>query len=91
MEKALKGVEMELIDCAFPLLKGIVTTSDPKVAFANIDVAILVGAFPRQKGMERKDLLKKNAEIFKVQGKALNDYAARHVKVDQFTLASHID
>jgi malate dehydrogenase len=81
MEKNLKGVEMEILDGAFPLVAGVLTTSEPKVAFMNVDVAILVGAFPRQKGMERKDLLKKNAEIFKVQGKALNDYASRKVKV----------
>jgi len=81
MEKVLKGVEMEIADCAFPLVTGVLSTSDPKTAFMNVDVAILVGAFPRQKGMERKDLLKKNAEIFKVQGKALNDYASRHVRI----------
>jgi len=81
MEKVLKGVEMEILDCAFPLVSGVICTSEPKVAFMNVDVAILVGAFPRQKGMERKDLLKKNAEIFKAQGKAMNDYASRNVKV----------
>ena len=62
----LKGVEMELRDCAFPLLRDIVATSDAHVAFREVDVAILVGAFPRKKGMERKDLLTKNADIFKV-------------------------
>jgi len=81
MEKVMKGVEMEIADGAFPLVEGVLCTSDPKTAFMNVDVAILVGAFPRQKGMERKDLLKKNAEIFKVQGKALNDFASRNVKV----------
>jgi len=81
MDKVLKGVEMEIADCAFPLVEGVLCTTDVKTAFMNVDVAILVGAFPRQKGMERKDLLKKNAEIFKAQGKALNDFASRNVKV----------
>jgi len=81
MEKVLKGVEMEIVDGAFPLVKGIITTSDPKVAFMNIEVAILIGSFPRQKGMERKDLIQKNSEIFKIQGKALNEFASRNVKV----------
>jgi len=66
---------MELQDCAFPLLSSIVATATPEEAFAGIDYALLVGAFPRGKGMERKDLLSKNAEIFSVQGKALNAYA----------------
>lgn len=69
---ALKGVEMELDDCAFPLLEGIVTGSDPKKVFDGVDFAILVGAKPRNKGMERKDLLLDNAKIFVEQGKALN-------------------
>ena len=78
---AVKGVVMELDDCAFPLLSGVVITDDPKVAFKDADVALLVGARPRSKGMERKDLLSANAEIFTVQGKALNDVASRDVKV----------
>ena len=78
---ALKGVAMELDDCAFPLLAGIVQTDDPMVAFKDADVAILVGARPRTKGMERKDLLEANGAIFTVQGKALNDVASRNVKV----------
>ena len=84
MEKAqaaLKGCMMELEDCAFPLLAGVVGSDDPMVAFKDVDVAILVGAMPRGPGMERKDLLLKNAEIFTVQGKALNAVAARNVKV----------
>jgi len=81
MLDVLKGVEMEIIDCSFPLIKEIIITSDVKTAFLGVEVAILVGAFPRQKGMERKDLLKKNAIIFKEQGKALNDFASRNVKV----------
>jgi len=81
MVQALKGLEMELIDGAFPVLKEIIATVDVKTAFMHVDVAILVGAFPRQKGMERKDLLRKNAAIFKEQGKALDDYASRDVKV----------
>ena len=78
---AVKGVVMELEDCAFPLLAGVVVTDDPKVAFKDADVALLVGARPRSKGMERKDLLSANAEIFTVQGKALNEVASRDVKV----------
>lgn len=66
----------------YPLsLSDIIATSEPSVAFANIDVAILVGAMPRKQGMERKDLLKANAKIFVAQGKALNDYAKKTVKV----------
>ena len=80
-QAALKGVMMELEDCAFPLLTGIVGTADPMVAFKDADVALLVGAMPRGPGMERKDLLLKNAEIFTVQGKALNAVASRNVKV----------
>eukprot|EP01132_Coremiostelium_polycephalum_P007453 gene7453-9159_t len=72
---ALKGVSMELDDCAFPLLKGIVQTDDPNKAFHGADYALLVGARPRSKGMERGDLLAANAEIFSVQGKALNNNA----------------
>ncbi|MDT0619659.1 malate dehydrogenase [Salinisphaera sp. P385] len=78
---ALKGVVMEINDCAFPLVQDIVATDDPDVAFAKADVALLVGARPRGKGMERADLLQANAEIFSVQGKALNDHASRDVKV----------
>lgn len=80
-QQALKGVVMELEDCAFPLLQDIVTTDDPKVAFKDPDVALLVGARPRTKGMERKDLLEANGAIFTVQGKALNEMAKRNVKV----------
>lgn len=80
-QAAVKGVVMELEDCAFPLLQGVVITDDPKVAFKDIDVALLVGARPRSKGMERKDLLSANAEIFTVQGRALNEVAKRDVKV----------
>jgi malate dehydrogenase len=77
----LDGVVMELCDCAFPLLKNVVTTDDPLVAFNMADIAILVGARPRTKGMERKDLLTANAEIFSIQGKALNKVAKRNVRV----------
>ena len=78
---ALKGVVMELEDCAFPLIHGIVQTDDPKVAFKDADIAVLVGARPRTKGMERKDLLEANAQIFTVQGKALDAVAKRSIKV----------
>jgi len=78
---ALKGVVMELQDCAFPLLSGMVPTDDPNVAFKDADYAFLVGARPRSAGMERSDLLKVNAEIFSVQGKALDKHANREVKV----------
>lgn len=78
---ALKGVAMELDDCAFPTLAGIVQSDDPMVAFKDADYALLVGARPRSKGMERKDLLEANAQIFTVQGKALNAVANRNVKV----------
>lgn len=81
MQGALGGVMMELDDCAFPLLAGMVATDDPKVAFKDIDIAFLVGARPRSKGMERKDLLGANAEIFTVQGRALNEVAKRSVRV----------
>jgi len=80
-QAALKGVMMELEDCAFPLLAGMVGTDDPAVAFKDADFALLVGARPRGPGMERKDLLQENAKIFTVQGKALNDHASRNVKV----------
>jgi malate dehydrogenase len=80
-QKALKGVMMELDDCAFPLLQSMVAASDPKVAFRDVDVALLVGARPRGPGMERKDLLEANGAIFVPQGKALNEVASRDVKV----------
>lgn len=79
--EALKGVAMELDDCAFPLLAGMVCTDDPNVAFKDSDYALLVGARPRGPGMERKDLLEANAAIFSVQGKAINDHASRDIKV----------
>lgn len=81
MMTALDGVIMELQDCSLPLLHEIVGTSDPAVAFNSIDVAILVGAMPRKEGMERKDLLKANAKIFEIQGKALEQHAKKSVKV----------
>ena len=80
-QKALKGVMMEIDDCAFPLLAGMSAHSDPMTAFKDIDVALLVGARPRGPGMERKDLLSANAQIFTAQGKALNTVAKRTVKV----------
>ena len=80
-QKALKGVMMELEDCAFPLLAGMSAHSDPMTAFKDIDVALLVGARPRGPGMERKDLLSANAQIFTAQGKALDQVAKRTVKV----------
>jgi len=80
-QKALAGVMMELDDCAFPLLAGMSAHSDPMAAFKDIDVALLVGARPRGPGMERKDLLSANAQIFTAQGKALNAVAKRTVKV----------
>ena len=79
--EALNGVAMELDDCAFPLLAGMVQTDDPNVAFKDADYALLVGARPRGPGMERKDLLEANAAIFSVQGKAINDNASRNIKV----------
>jgi malate dehydrogenase len=80
-QKALKGVMMELDDCAFPLLHGMVPASDPMVAFKDVAVALLVGARPRGPGMERKDLLEANGRIFGPQGKALDRVASRNVKV----------
>jgi malate dehydrogenase len=77
----LKGVMMELEDCAFPLLQQIIITDDQKVAFRDTEIAMLIGARPRSKGMERKDLIEANGAIFSTQGKLLNEYAARHVKV----------
>ncbi|MFA5493401.1 MAG: malate dehydrogenase [Porticoccaceae bacterium] len=79
--EALQGVAMELDDCAFPLLAGMVQTDDPNIAFKDADYALLVGARPRGPGMERKDLLEANAAIFSVQGKAINDHASRNIKV----------
>ena len=80
-QKALKGVMMELDDCAFPLLAGMTAHGDPNTAFKDADYALLVGARPRGPGMERKDLLSANAQIFTAQGKALNAVASRNVKV----------
>jgi len=80
-QAALRGVMMELEDCAFPLLAGMTGSADPKVAFKDAGVALLVGAKPRGPGMERKDLLMKNAKIFIEQGKALDAVASRDVKV----------
>ncbi|MHB1666676.1 malate dehydrogenase [Thiomonas sp.] len=80
-QKALKGVMMELEDCAFPLLAGMTAHGDPNTAFKDIDAALLVGARPRGPGMERRDLLSANAQIFTAQGKALNVVAKRDVRV----------
>jgi len=80
-QKALKGVMMELDDCAFPLLAGMSAHGDPNTAFKDADYALLVGARPRGPGMERKDLLSANAQIFTAQGKALNAVASRNVRV----------
>ena len=79
--EALKGVAMELDDCAFPQLAGMVCTDDPNVAFKDADYALLVGARPRGPGMERKDLLEANAAIFSVQGRAINDNASKDIKI----------
>jgi len=81
MMPVVEGVVMELQDCSLPLLHDVVGTSETRVAFQEIDVAILVGAMPRKEGMERKDLLKANAKIFEDQGKALNEHAKKTVKV----------
>ncbi|MGB5332836.1 MAG: malate dehydrogenase [Woeseiaceae bacterium] len=78
---ALHGVVMELDDCAFPTLAGIVATDDPNTAFKDSDFALLVGARPRGPGMERKDLLQANAAIFSVQGKAINAHASKDIRV----------
>lgn len=80
-QKALQGVMMELDDCAFPLLQEVTAHSDPRTAFKDADIALLVGARPRGPGMERKDLLSVNAKIFTEQGRALNEVASRDVKV----------
>ena len=81
VQKSLRGVMMELEDCAFPLLEGISGGSDAKAAFKDVDYALLVGARPRGPGMERKDLLEANGKIFGPQGKALDEVASRNVKV----------
>lgn len=78
---ALSGVVMELDDCAFPLVQGIVATDSPDESFKDVDYALLVGSRPRGPGMERKDLLEANAQIFSVQGKSLNDNASKDVRV----------
>jgi malate dehydrogenase len=78
---ALKGVAMELEDCAFPLLQNVVITSDPNVAFRAANYVVMVGAVPRKQGMERSDLLKINGGLFETQGRAINDHAAPDVKV----------
>ena len=81
VQNALKGVMMEVEDCAFPLLAGMTGSGDPNAAFKDADVALLVGARPRGPGMERKDLLLENAKIFTEQGRALDRVASRSVKV----------
>jgi len=80
-QESLDGVVMEITDCAFPLVRGVVATTSVEEAFTGIDYALLVGAFPRREGMERKDLLLKNAAIFKEQGQALDKFAKKSVKV----------
>jgi malate dehydrogenase len=80
-QKAAEGTAMELVDCAFPLLKNIDITADPKEAFDGVNVALLIGARPRTKGMERADLLEANGGIFKPQGEALNAHAADDVRI----------
>src|SRR4051812_11790388 len=79
--KAAEGTALELVDCAFPLLAGIEITDDPDVAFDGANIALLIGARPRTKGMERADLLEANGGIFKPQGRAINDHAADDVRV----------
>jgi malate dehydrogenase len=79
--QALEGVKMELQDCSFDLLENVIVTADTTEAFKGIDVCIMLGAFPRGPGMERKDLLAKNCNIFKVQGRILNEVASKNVKV----------
>lgn len=79
--KAAEGTAMELDDCAFPLLRGIEITDDPNVAFDGANVALLVGARPRTKGMERRDLLEANGGIFGPQGRAINEHAADDIRV----------
>jgi malate dehydrogenase len=79
--KAAEGTAMELVDCAFPLLAGIEITDDPNEAFDGANIALLIGARPRTKGMERADLLEANGQIFKPQGQAINDHAADDVRI----------
>lgn len=79
--QALEGVKMELEDCGFDLLVDVLVTSDTTAAFTEVDVVVMLGAFPRGPGMERKDLLQKNCNIFKVQGRILNEVASKNVKV----------
>jgi malate dehydrogenase len=79
--KAAEGTALELFDCAFPLLAGIDISDDPNVAFDGANIALLIGARPRSKGMERADLLEANGQIFKPQGRALNDHAADDVRI----------
>jgi len=81
MMGVLKGVEMELHDCALPLVREVISTDDPNVAFKDIDAAFLVGAMPRKEGMERKDLLAANVKIFKVQGQALDKHAKKSCRI----------
>ena len=78
-QQSLRGLAMELEDCVFPMLQQVIVSDDPKIAFRDAEVVLLVGARPRSKGMERKDLIEANGEIFSTQGKILNEYAARHV------------
>jgi malate dehydrogenase len=80
-QQALRGLAMELEDCVFPMLQQVIISDDPKVAFRDAEVVLLVGARPRSKGMERKDLIEANGQIFSAQGKILNEVAARHAKV----------
>jgi malate dehydrogenase len=80
-QTALRGVAMELEDCALPTLSNVVCTSDPVEAFKGADIAIMCGAFPRKQGMERKDLLQMNAKIFSAQGKIIAEHAAKHIRV----------
>jgi len=80
-KQALDGIVMELEDCAYPLLRGVVPSVDPVEAFTDVDVVLFVGAFPRKDGMERKDLIAKNAQIFSEQGKVLDKVAKKDVKV----------
>lgn len=81
MMEVLEGVVMELMDCALPLLRSVVPTADPEVAFKDVSAAFLVGAMPRKQGMERKDLLAANVKIFQVQGEAMDKFARKDVKV----------
>ena len=78
---AVRGVVMELEDCAFPLLRNVTISTDANLAMKDADYAVLVGSVPRKQGMERSDLLKINGAIFTGQGRAINDYASRQVKV----------